>query len=213
MGDEKYYSTYRKLGIGENYFKLSFADFHNQKVVQACKNYIENFETFCESGIGLLLSGVSGSGKTMLASLILMELIKTRGIVGSCLDLEQVLYLVGNQWKDEEKKADINRKLFLAPILMLDNVPFTLTKTRDVNEILFLILSRRLKINRPTIITTPFDEDQMLRSFSKELRSILTECTITVTLPPVDYRLKLPKHQTAMKLLMKGVKDEPKNKK
>jgi DNA replication protein DnaC len=210
---DKYVSTFRKLGIGENYFDLTFSDFHNQKVVKLCQNYLENFEQFCSNGLGLLFTGISGSGKTMLASMILMELVKTRGVVGSCLDLEQVLYLIGNQWKDEERKAEINRKLFLAPILMLDNVPFTLTKTRDVNEIMFLILSRRMKINRPTIITTIYDEDEMLRSFSKELRSLLTECTITVKLPPVDYRLKLPKHELAKKLLMRGVDESDKRNK
>lgn len=202
---DNYNSTFKKLGIGENFFNLTFSDFHNYKVSKLCQNYVANFDKFSSTGSGLIFSGVPGSGKTMLGSLILMELVKKRNIVGSCLDLEQVIYLISNQWKDEDQKEKINRKLFLAPILMLDNIPYTLTKSRDINEILYLILSRRLKINKPTLLTTSLSEDKLKTSLSKEVRSILTECTYTVALPDIDYRAKLSKHKDMQKFLMEGI--------
>ena len=70
-------------GIGELYQRLDWDHYEGDpEVVKTLQDYVRGHEDYIDQGLGLLFTGKRGIGKTMLATLVLKELIRaaTRAI-------------------------------------------------------------------------------------------------------------------------------------
>lgn len=70
-----------KSGVPPKYAGKTFADYHatspkQQKALKTAEDYVQNFETNLSRGKGLYIAGNFGTGKSMLASIISLELIR-----------------------------------------------------------------------------------------------------------------------------------------
>jgi DNA replication protein DnaC len=110
-------------------------------------------------GMGLLIIGKIGTGKTHLAVGITKELILNRGI--SCLfyDYRELLKEIQNSYNATVKttELDVLRPIFETDVLVLDELG-AVKPTEWVWDTVSLILNTRYNDNRTTIITTNFED-------------------------------------------------------
>ena len=106
-------------------------------------------------GIGLLITGDIGTGKTHLAVGIIKQLILDRGV--SCLfyDYRELLKHIQNSYNPtvQTTELDVLRPVFEADVLMLDELG-AVKPTEWVWDTVSLILNTRYNDSRATIITT-----------------------------------------------------------
>jgi DNA replication protein DnaC len=157
-----------------------------------------------DEGLGLLLTGNTGVGKTHLAVAVLRELVTQKGARGQFWDFHQLMREIKNSYDAETKTTEIQ---VLAPvmetdILLLDDLG-AWRITDWMNDTLFQILNSRYLAKRPTLITTNFQDrsvDEVKRADALErreffvdrigqrLRSRIVEMCLIVQIDGKDFR-------------------------
>ena len=113
------YKHYLRAGIGLNYQRLGFEDFHGDpKALDLANVYLSQHKQFVKGGMGLMYQGTWGTGKTLLTSLIAKELVK----------LGYTVYFAN--WGS-------SNRMYWSWIIRTDSCPLTVTKKRS--EFLHLI--------------------------------------------------------------------------
>jgi DNA replication protein DnaC len=161
-------------------------------------------------GIGLLIVGKIGTGKTHLAVGIIKELIVSKSV--SCLfyDYRELLKAIQNSYNAavQTTELDVLRPVFDTDILVLDELGAA-KPTEWVWDMVSTILNTRYNDNRTTIITTNFEDQPAAGAetasalkaatrretlgdrIGERMRSRLHEMCRAVTLDGEDYRQKL----------------------
>lgn len=133
------------------------------------KRYSDKFEKCKEDGLGLLIYGEPGNGKTYLASAIANELLKNYVPV-ICVSINSLLSRIQqtyNKW-GKEAEADIIRGLCNADLLIIDDLGTE--KNGDWSRtMIYNIIDSRSRSGLPLIITTN------LKINPKEVNGVLTE--------------------------------------
>ena len=173
-----------------------------EKCVRYCAGYPYVGPT--DEGLGLLLTGNSGVGKTHLAVAVLRHLVINKGVRGQFWDFHSLIREIRHSYNDETKTTELE---VLAPVvetdlLLLDDLG-AWKMTDWMNDTLFYILNGRYLGKRATIITTNFqdaspeavrsDSTARLREYLVErigqpLRSRLMEMSLLVSITANDYR-------------------------
>ena len=133
-----------------SYLKPTFSDDDgaNQKLTGVCKKYADRWPEMLENGMGLLLYGGVGGGKTFLAGCVCNALLKKQ--VSVCAtSFPRVLNVLQNSM-DRQKALD---RLARYQCVLLDD--FGVERgTEYAQEQLFAVVDARYRAKRPTIITT-----------------------------------------------------------
>ena len=110
-------------------------------------------------GMGLLIIGKIGTGKTHLAVGIIKDLILTKGIPCLFCDYRELLKEIQNSYNStvQTTELDVLRPVFETEVLVLDELG-AVKPTEWVWDTVSLILNTRYNNNRTTIITTNFDD-------------------------------------------------------
>jgi DNA replication protein DnaC len=110
-------------------------------------------------GMGLLLIGKIGTGKTHLAVGILKELIVQRGVACLFCDYRELLKEIQNSYNSSVQTTELEllRPVFETDVLVLDELG-AVKPTEWVWDTVSLILNTRYNNNRTTIITTNFED-------------------------------------------------------
>jgi DNA replication protein DnaC len=161
-------------------------------------------------GMGFLIIGKIGTGKTHLAVGIIKELILDRGI--SCLfyDYRELLKEIQNSYNAavQTTELDVLRPVFDTDVLVLDELG-AVKPTEWVWDTVSLILNTRYNDNRTTIITTNFEDqpaagvngsvslarganrpETLGDRIGERMRSRLHEMCRVITLEGADFRQK-----------------------
>ena len=134
--------------------------------MQIARNYVKNFDTFRNDGIGLLIYGDVGVGKSFMAACIANALID-KGMTAYMTDFTTIT----NGVFKEKDKNEYCHKLNDNALLIIDD----LGRERDsgyVNEIVSSVLDLRCKNKRPMILTSNFSPDELKKDFSVEMKRI-----------------------------------------
>jgi DNA replication protein DnaC len=161
-------------------------------------------------GMGLLIIGKIGTGKTHLAVGIVKELVLGRGIPCLFYDYRELLKEIQNSYNAavQTTELDVLRPVFETDVLVLDELG-AVKPTEWVWDTVSLILNSRYNDNRTTIITTNFDDQpaagvngagSLARAASRSemlgdrigerMRSRLHEMCRVITLEGADFRQK-----------------------
>lgn len=190
-----------KSGIKKRFLSRTFENFmvtaENIKAYTAAKEYADNFGYYEKNGKGIYFEGTNGTGKTHLAVAISLQLINS-GIPVICKSSIDLLADIKKAYDDsnsisENEVIDIYRKVNL---LIIDDLgkeqctPWTVS-------VLYAILDYRYEDMKPTIITTNYNEEMLIKRLTPQggdslnaeaIISRSKECNDIVTMAWDDHR-------------------------
>ncbi|MCD7771093.1 MAG: ATP-binding protein [Oscillospiraceae bacterium] len=114
------------------------------------KSYVDNWEAFRNDGIGLLLFGDVGTGKSYAAGCIANALIEKSVVVRFSAVSDIVNRMQGNFGADRD---DFMKQLMRPDLLILDDLGAE-RSTSFGKECVFDVVNRRLLSGKPMIVTT-----------------------------------------------------------
>ena len=164
-----------------------------KEVLKAARDYVKGFH-LREEMKGLRIFGVVGSGKSHIAVAILKEIIK-KGYTGLYFNVPELLQKIRESYSSEsdEGEAGILDMVSETDLLVLDDLGAD-AASGWVRDRLYLLINRRYETNKPTIVTTSFDLEELRTQLGKRIVSRLCEmCSEFEDLPSEDYRMKLLK--------------------
>lgn len=170
-------------GVGRRYLACSLDNFRvGERYVEICRNCAKNPHD-------LVLWGASGGGKTHLAVGILREIVR-RGDRAHFVTVPELLLEIRGTFQREsgivDTETDIINRYSTVPLLVLDDIGAEKSTPWSITT-LYLIIDRRYREERPTIITSNLSPEQIEQDLSPRIASRLAGMTIgQVSLP--DYR-------------------------
>lgn len=193
-------------GVPDDCLRFSFADFEGKQYVQALRyaNQLVSGVVWDESDDvakpGLLLLGLTGTGKTTLASLIYRARIE-RGQAAVWTDYTAFVKKVQDTYGgvshfsasgDKLTEQEIIRMASHAPFLMLDDLGSKKFAERSAsenrNEIIYMVLNHRWAKRLPTVITTNLTKDELYTHFDTRVVSRIRGLCAGVVVRGTDYR-------------------------
>jgi DNA replication protein DnaC len=114
---------YLNAGIGALYQRLSFADFDDadEDMLILADKYLSSSELMVARGIGIILMGDFGTGKTLTATLILKHLLHGGYSVYSTTFANMIeMFTAG--WYDAAEKEFYHERVRKSEILLIDDI-------------------------------------------------------------------------------------------
>ena len=202
MFQERVRKLFDMSQLGKRYMTRTFAAWkltpENKKAFQSARQYAEKFDIYKEKGIGLMMSGTKGTGKTHLAAAITIELINqgTPVIMNTMIGL---LSKIKGAYDGEIKETENSLiDLYSAvDLLVIDD----LGKERPsewVLEKLYTIINTRYDNLLPIVVTTNYDIDRLRDRLTVKnnaetagaIVSRLNEMCVGIEMNWEDWRLK-----------------------
>lgn len=178
-------------GVDTRYQRLTWTDASgvSQAVQDEVLGYVEQAEANVSTGTGMTLwSEAKGTGKTMLATLLLKTLLAD-GIDGYFTQFNEMLNFFSDGWRDAEERAWFTKKVRNAGVLVVDDMGREYKGRAEVAEAMFdTVIRARVAASRPTIITTNYTPAQFLSGYGGNILSLLSEVNIEVHVPGKDFR-------------------------
>lgn len=143
-----------RTGSYSNTFENADIDSENEKVLQICESYADNFEEFFQKNIGLKLWGNVGRGKSFAANCIFNRLID-RGYRVYYITAGQMVNTLQNTFEKNEYIDDICDY----DLLIIDDLGAerdTPTAAQYIED----VIDRRITRNKPLVITTNITEHE-----------------------------------------------------
>ncbi|MGB4439337.1 MAG: ATP-binding protein [Sedimentibacter sp.] len=190
-----------KSGLKKRFLNRTFENFicktPNQKIAfMTAKKYADKFQEYFERGIGLYIEGTNGTGKTHLAAAISLQLIN-KGVPVVCKTSIELL--------DDIKRAfDANKTNEFEVISVYKQVDLLIIDDLGKEQCtdwsmstLYSILNDRYEDMKPTIITTNYNEDSLIKNMTPKgsdnekivaIISRLREISTVITMAWEDYR-------------------------
>lgn len=170
----------------------------NRKAFEFAKKYAEKFEKYKEKGLGLMMSGTKGTGKTHLAAAITINLIN-RGIPVIMNTMIKLLGKIKETYDGDLKETETSLIDLYSTVdlLVIDD----LGKERPNEwtlEKLYTIVNNRYENLLPIVVTTNYDIDRLITRLTiknnietaEAIVSRLNEMCVGVKMSWEDWRLK-----------------------
>lgn len=196
----RYFSYY---GIELRYQRLNWGDIHPDAEVGSnplIKEYIDNFDNYLHAGIGLVLTGNAGSGKTMVAALMLKKLMgRNRDFTGRMIAITDLINRYTDRWDSSDGNAGriaFSQDILRTTLLVVDDVAREWRSTsktdagrRSLGEAtLEDVFRHRAQACLPTVITTNQDIDALTQVYGPHVNNVLHESSQVVDFPGTDGR-------------------------
>lgn len=142
--------------IGRTFDGFNATTDAQKKALFVCREYAEQFKENHRSGMGLILSGKPGTGKSHLASAIMQSVIATHATqYVTCMD---VIRMVRETWRKDSNKSErqILESLGRVDLLVIDEIGVQYG-TDGEQTILFDVMDIRYRDQVPTILITNQD--------------------------------------------------------
>lgn len=163
---------YRAVGFSEEDMKnWTFAndDRANEKLSNAMRNYVENFDKYKAEGKGLLLYGDTGRGKTFAACCVANALIDK----GVPVLVTQFARIRNELWGMNEGRQEYLDNLNKFPLLVIDDLAAE-SKTEYMGELIYNVIDSRERAKLPIIITTNLTKEELERPADMNYKRIFS---------------------------------------
>lgn len=154
----------------------SFANDDGQRpdLSRSLQQYADQFKKYRADGMGLLLHGPVGTGKTFFAACVANAVVSL-GYKARLTNFEQIEKAL---W-DTEQKTQYMRELMRYDLLILDDLG-TERKSEYMQEIVYNVIDGRYRAGLPVIITTNLTADELTKTdeigYSRIYDRILERC-------------------------------------
>lgn len=138
-------------------------------VIEAAKNYVNDFENMLKEGKGLLFFGKVGTGKTYAAACIANALIK-KGYAALLTDFPTISRTVQGMYHGKQEYYDSFNRF---PLLILDDLK-TERNTEFMNEVVFSVINSRSNSGLPLIVTTNLTAEELKKPAEIEQQRIFS---------------------------------------
>ena len=184
------YKHYLVAGIGVRYQRLDWFDFDaDPEALRVAQRYLDN-PGLVDRGIGLLFHGSIGTGKTMVATLVLKDLVK-RGYTCYATTFAEMIEMYTAGWYDEADKKKFSAKMMYSDVLLLDDIGKEYRRKNKLEETTFdSVLRTRVQGGRATFVTTNMTMKEMKEGYGAGIFSLISEVSIDHTFTGIDYRVK-----------------------
>ncbi len=172
------------------------ADPSLKKALKTARKFVEGYPVET-GGLGLLLTGTIGTGKTHLAVGVLLALIEQRGVNALFCDYRELLKEIQHSWNPQVNSTELGvlKPVFEAEVLVLDELGAQ-KPTDWVWDTVALILNTRYNDKLTTIITTNYPnlpagaikEETLGDRIGNRMHSRLSEMCVVVELAGADRR-------------------------
>jgi DNA replication protein DnaC len=149
------------------------------KVFRYCGEYRRRADSkhINDKGLGLLLTGLNGTGKTHLAVAALRELAVQHGVRGQFWDFHELLREIKNCYNATTAMTEYElfEPIIDLEVMLLDDLG-AWKMTDWMKDTLFYVINKRYLANRPTLITTNYpDRDVVARDVLTTDRALASE--------------------------------------
>jgi DNA replication protein DnaC len=185
-------------GISLQYQRLGWMDCHavEDGAMTVVMDYFQHAEGYVRAGIGLLLHGEKGTGKTLLVSLLLKRLLSD-GYDVQMITFQELIDVYTQSWRDPEEKLWFDKRVRNAGVLGIDDIGREHKGRMEIVESMFdHIIRARIAAARPTLITTNQSRDKFLTFYQSNIMSLLDEGSIKYCFTGDDYRPSLLERRT-----------------
>jgi len=159
----------------------------NPKQTAAVKKYADDFEEFKKDGIGLLLWGSCGTGKTYAACALANALID-KGISAKVTNFGRILNELQGTFDKQPYLDELNRY----SLLVIDDLGIERTSEFSAEQ-MYGVIDNRYKSGLPLIITTNLDLHEMTKTNDiryKRIYERILEVCHPIEFEGVNYRRK-----------------------
>jgi len=170
------------------------------KVATTIQDYADHLEAWLVEGMGLVLYGYVGTGKTHVA-IGLIKLACGLGIEARFLTMGELLEGIKATYDRERglrhrrgeartrDEAGLLGELAALPLLALDDLG-TENPTPWARDCLYRLINRRYLARRPTIVTTNLGPDRMVEQVGDQTLSRLWGASLVIEFRGSDYRTR-----------------------
>ncbi len=155
-------------GIGKRFRQRTFATFNTdtaarKRAFQIAKEYADNFSAHMKDGTGLYIEGTNGTGKTHLAAAIAIQLMSEQKVPCICKTAGDLLLDI----KSTFDCGNVNEREVLqvykdVALLIVDDLGKEQCTDWSIST-LYAIFNDRYEKMLPTIITTNYNSDDLIR--------------------------------------------------
>lgn len=198
---EKIKKLLGQSGLKKRFLNRTFGNYRartpeQRKAYAVAKAYADRFQEFYERGEGLYIEGTNGTGKTHLAAAIALQLIH-KGIPVLCKTSIDLLDDIKKAFDDNQvSEYDVLKIYKQVDLLIIDDLGKEQCTDWSMST-LYSILNDRYEDMKPTIITTNFNEDTLIKNLTPKgydnakivaIISRLREVSTVLTMAWEDYR-------------------------
>jgi DNA replication protein DnaC len=178
-------------GVKESYQHLGWADFTNvaDTAFEMLSEWQQYQDGYLQAGIGLIISGSIGTGKSLMAYLMVKDLISA-GTTCHVTTFSNMIDLFAAGWYSPEDKAWFNGKVRNADVLLIDDLGREHNKSDTAVGTTMIEAVVRDRVNRglPTLVTTNLSRDEVRQGYGPHTMSLLVEKSEFVTMDGIDQR-------------------------
>lgn len=184
-----------QYGIYERYKNSTFDALaigcKNSPAFVTCHEYAENFAEYKKRGVGMILKGEVGTGKTSLAVAILQEVIKTYGggyFIPMVSLMDNILTM---SKRDVDEAVRFEKRIRSTPLLVLDDLGAEYENSW-VRTKVDAIITERYNRKLPIIITTNLKASELMSTYQERTYDRLKGTSIVINFTGESMR-KAPK--------------------
>lgn len=168
----------RRSGFHDDKFKRCTFEANklDNRAINAGKRYVNNFKEMKEKGVGILLFGDVGVGKTFVAACIVNSVID-QGYSAIMTNFSRIINTVQETFDQRQKYLD---SLNSVDLMVIDDLAVE-RKTDYVKEMIYQIIDNRYRSGKPLIVTTNLAIENLINatdiSDKRTYHRILEMCT------------------------------------
>lgn len=182
--NEKVKKLFDRSKMGARFKTRTFENFkvdnQNAKAFDAVKRYSDNFRKHADQGLGFMISGSYGTGKTHLAAALAIDLMN-KGIpviFGTLITLlGKIRQTYSENWQQEDE-LEILEAYSTVDLLIIDDIGKEKVSQWSLEK-LFSIVNTRYENNLPIVITTNYNIETLIDKLTINNNSDVAESLVS----------------------------------